>query len=149
MELEGSYCTPFVERKGNNSPPNQEETKVWSKALTFLRVKAPVRMGGLTRTFILHHFQHQFLTFPSPSFRIIFCKIWFLQAQGTACEDLRYILSQGTRNGSGWILVSTKELIPCVKEKYSSAVQAISEQTQNSQAFSPVLKDHDTYRHSL
>lgn len=55
MELEGSYCIPFVERKGNNSPPNREET-VWSKALTLGRVKAPVRMGGLTRTFILHHF---------------------------------------------------------------------------------------------
>lgn len=56
MELEGSYCIPFVERKGNNSPPNPEETKVWNKALTFGRVKAPVRMSGLTRTSILHHF---------------------------------------------------------------------------------------------
>lgn len=58
MELEGSYCVPFVERKGNNSPPNPEETKVWSEALTFGRVKAPVRMSGLTRTSILHCFKH-------------------------------------------------------------------------------------------
>lgn len=55
--------------------------------MKFGRVKTLVKMGGLTRTFILHNSQHSFLIFPFPSFRIIFSKIWFLQTLGTTCED--------------------------------------------------------------
>jgi len=51
-ELEQSYWIPTVERKDDFSP-KWKEIKAWSKAQKLGRVKIPVKMGGLTKAFIL------------------------------------------------------------------------------------------------